>query len=157
MKVIGKWTGALLLLAAATAGRAAEHMTLKEQWSTGIVCEDYHLASYKETVRCDDGIEKAMRAAATQLPPLPKGIVIEALIEGHEPSDGAMDLDPFDYSVMVIVDDNSGAHSRSVGYATKLHCTQTHEDACGRSIIYRGYLTWEMDNYVAEGSLKKRP
>jgi hypothetical protein len=154
LKHLSKWTGAALVVAAATAGRASEigSREWKEQWKTGIVCEDLRVYKNDGYVGCDDGIEKAMKVAAAQLPPLPKGVVIQATIEGK--SDDAKD--PLDYMLTVGVTDQTGARGHSVGYAQVLHCTRTHEAECGRSIIYRGYLTWEMGDSVAEGMNEKR-
>ena len=151
MRMRNKVTTALMFLAAATVARASK--VGSPEWiaayKAGIVCVDMPNA---EPFKCDDGIEKAMREASAQLPALPKGVVIEAQVFGRLGGN-----DPYDYVVMVSVDDNTGAHSRSVGYAMPMHCTPTHESACGRSAIYRGYLTWEMDGYVAEGLNKKKP
>lgn len=152
MRMRSKVTTGLLLLAAATVGRATQPTNFEEwtsAYKTGIVCEDMPDA---EPFKCDDGIEKAMREAAAQLPALPKGVVIQAMVFGRLTS-----KDPYDYQVFVAVFDDTGAHSRSVGYAVNLHCTLHQETACGRSAIYRGYLTWEEDGYVAEGEGKKRP
>jgi hypothetical protein len=106
----------------------------------------------EHNIGCSDGIEKAMRLAMTQLPPLPKGVVIEAEVFGRNPSD-----DSFDYEVLVSVTDGTGVRPHSVGYSIPMHCTITQDEACGRSAIYRGYLTWEMGNTVAEGLNKKMP
>jgi hypothetical protein len=154
LKHISKWTGAALLLVAATAGRAAKTGTPEwfAQWKTGIVCEDFPLYGEKGYIGCDGGIEKAMRAAAAQLPPLPNGVVITVQVEGNSPY--AKDI--ADSSIMVMVVDETGVRPHSVGYAIPMHCTFTHEEECGRSAIYRGYLTWEMSNYVAEGMNEKR-
>ena len=153
-----KTAAALALLAASTGARAQldgkspEWAAYVAAWKSGIVCTDMPGAA--PFIKCSDGIEKAMREAAAQLPPLPKGVTIQASIYGHISGD---DRDQYDYMVIVAVDDQTGAHSRSAGYAVPMHCTKFAEKACGRSITYRGYLTWEMDGSVAEGLGKKNP
>ena len=153
---------ALLLLAAATGARAqvpgSTELPGSPKWAayvaalkSGIVCVD--TTTTPPFIKCSDGIEKAMREAAAQLPPLPKGVVIEFELFGQStPDSKRLGSNALNYSGMVTVDDSTGVRHRSVGYARFLHCMKTQEEACGRSAIYRGYLEWEKAGVVAEGA-----